>query len=271
MVNREFCSHLSIDGRMGLIREVVRAARETALTARLVGFRGALKWLGAAVAAAPEVAQTRSLAAADRGLGDSFTIRCDGHRISLTEAEFGICREIFGHDCYGLRPLTAQLQKVIDLGSNCGAFTLMAACLNPNCQILAVDANPVFTAATLRNADKNGFRTRVRAATQLVGSAEVESIQDLIHANPSVGHFDPSKAVEELGGCDFLKCDVEGGEHALFSGDLAWLQRVRRLAIEYHWNREAGEQLAARLRANGFHVQIRPHGRLGYLLGWTGR
>ncbi len=254
-----------------LLQEAMRAGRETALTWRLVGLPGTVRWLGGAVAAAPTVVRTRSLAPADRALGSAFTIRADGYRFRLRDAEFGICREIFGHDCYGLRPLRGKLRTVIDLGCNCGAFTLLAARLNPDCQILAVDAKAAFTAATLRNAAANHMRDRETAVTALVGTAEVDSIQELVNAGSCVDRFDPAVAIEQLGGCDFLKCDVEGGEHALFGGDLDWLRRVRRLAIEYHWDREDGERLAQSLHAAGFRVELRPHGRLGYVFAVVDR
>ena len=235
------------------------------MTWRLLGFPNAARWLGGAALAAPTVIRSRSLAPADRALGTAFVIRADGHLFRLRDAGFGICREIFGHDCYGLRPLRGQLRTVIDLGCNCGAFTLMAARLNPDCRILAVDANAAFTAATLCNAAANQVEDRVTVRTELVGSAEVDSVQGLVDAAECVDRFDPNEAVEVLGGCDFLKCDVEGGEHALFAGDLNWLKRVRQLAIEYHWGRPDGERLAARLQAADFRTELRPHGSLGYV------
>lgn len=256
---------------MTLLQEVIRAGREAALTWRLVGLSGTVRWLGGALAAAPTVVRARSLAPADRALGAAFSVRSDGYRFKLEDAEFGICREIFGHDCYGLRPLRGRLRTVIDLGCNCGAFTLMAARLNPDCRVVAVDANPAFTAATLRNAAVNQVGERVTARTALVGSAEVDSIQELVEAAACNDRFDPAEAIERLGGCDFLKCDVEGGEHALFGGNLDWLRPVRRLAIEYHWDRDAGERLAQRLQAAGFRVELRPHGRLGYVFAVTDR
>lgn len=254
-----------------LLQEAIRAGREAALTWRLVGPSGTVRWLGGALAAAPAVVRSRSLSPADRALGATFTVRSDGHRFKLEDADFGICREIFGHDCYGLRPLRGQLRTVIDLGCNCGAFTLMAARLNPDCHVLAVDANAAFTAATLRNAAVNQVADRVTARTALVGSAEVDSIQELVDAAACNDRFDPVEAIDRLGGCDFLKCDVEGGEHALFGDDLDWLRRVRRMAIEYHWDREAGERLAQRLQTAGFRVELRPHGRLGYVFAVADR
>ena len=254
-----------------LLQEAIKASREAALTWRLVGPLGTVRWLGGALAAAPAVVRSRSLAPADRALGATFSVWSDGYSFKLEDAEFGICREIFGHDCYGLRPLRGQLRTVIDLGCNCGAFTLMAARLNPDCRILAVDANAAFTATTLRNAAANQVGDRVTARTELVGSAEVDSIQELVDAAACSDRFSPAEAIERLGGCYFLKCDVEGGEHALFGDELDWLRRVRRLAIEYHWDRAAGERLAQRLQAAGFRVELRPHGRLGYVFAMAVR
>jgi hypothetical protein len=71
--------------------------------------------------------------------------------------------------------------------------------------------------------------------------------------------------------CDFLKMDIEGGEYAILQGvDANLLQRVQRIALEYHDNASAGKhaELVHLLQSNGFQVQVRPnpvHDYLGYL------
>ena len=171
-----------------------------------------------------------------------------------------------GHDCYRVEQFRGKLHTIIDLGCNCGTFTLMAAALNPGCKIIAVDANPEFTAATLRNAESNGLHAQVESLTCVVGAAEVDSVE-AIRVEHNLPRFDPAAAIAKLGGCDFLKCDVEGGEHRLFQGDLRWLRDVRRLAVEYHWTDADGDRLADVLRHEGFTVERQPHRNLGYLFG----
>ena len=251
-------------GMSSFFRDSGRFFREVKITRALVGFSSTAKWLTAAVWNAPTILKTKSLATADRSLGSELDVRCGGRILSLSNADFGVCREILGHDCYRISDLRGEIRTAIDLGCNFGTFTLMAATLNPGCRILAVDVNPEFTIAALGNAAANGFGESVTAWACIVGSAEVESVRAL-QAREPMASFDPAAAIALLGGCDFLKCDVEGGEHLLFSGDLRWLRDVRRLAIEYHWTEVDGERLAGVLTAEGFEVERRPHRHLGYL------
>lgn len=249
-----------------MIQQVNRFLRELRIAFSLVGVFGAARWALAAVASARTVLRTGSLAVADRAIGSTFCVRVDSARCCFEPGDFGVCREIIGHDCYRLRPLRGQIRTAIDLGCNCGTFTIMAATLNPGCRVVAVDANPEFTAATLRNANANGFGGQVEALTCIAGSSEVESVRQL-EAEGAAGKFEPGQVIAAIGGCDFLKCDVEGGEHALFRGDLSWLRDVKHLAIEYHWTEAEGDRLEAILRQQGFVVDRQPHRTLGYLFG----
>lgn len=249
-----------------MLRLLKRVLRELRIAWSLLGVFAAGRWALAAVASAHTVLRTGSLAVADRAIGSNFCVRVDETECCLQQGDFGVCREIIGHDCYRLRPLRGRIQTAVDLGCNCGTFTLMAVTLNPGCRVVAVDANPEFTTATLRNAEANGFGSQVEVLTCIVGRADVESIRQL-EAHGAAEMFDPSKVLAALGGCDFLKCDVEGGEHALFSGDLTWLRGVKHLAIEYHWTKAEGDRLEAILRREGFVVERRPHRNLGYLYG----
>lgn len=246
---------------------MIRIIKECFTAARLLGPIAAARWAMGAVLSAPAVLKTRSLAKADQFIGTALDLRFGGRRLRARSADFGVCREILGRDCYRLASCQGQLRTAIDLGANCGIFTLMAAVLNPECRILAVEANPELAGAASANAALNGFAERVDVVNELVGDATVPSIRALIAANPLIGVFDPREAVQRLGGCDFLKCDVEGGEHALFSGDLSWLRDVRRLAIEYHWTKAEGARLAQIIEAAGFVVDRTPHRSLGYIFG----
>lgn len=248
------------------MKDVIRFLREVCISSRLIGAPRAARWALAAVASAYTVLRTGSLAVADRSMGSNFCVRVDQARCCFHPGDFGVCREIIGHDCYRFRPLRGQIRTAIDLGCNCGTFTLMAATLNPGCRVVAVDVNPEFTAATLHNAKVNGFGSQVEAMTCIVGRSGIESVRQFV-ADDLAGVFDPIQVIAALGGCDFLKCDVEGGEHALFSGDLTWLRGIKHLAIEYHWTEADGDRLEAILREEGFVVERQPHRNLGYLYG----
>jgi hypothetical protein len=55
---------------------------------------------------------------------------------------------------------------------------------------------------------------------------------------------------------DFLKLDIEGGEFGLFSVDVSWLRKVRRVALEAHTKFGNPQSLADLLERAGFRVQF---------------
>jgi hypothetical protein len=67
-----------------------------------------------------------------------------------------------------------------------------------------------------------------------------------------------------VGVCDFLKCDVEGGEFKLFQGDLTWTLSVKSMSLEYHPNKGNPNELEKILKSQGFKVKRIDHRDLGY-------
>jgi hypothetical protein len=51
---------------------------------------------------------------------------------------------------------------------------------------------------------------------------------------------------------DLLKIDIEGGEQALFDGDIDWLSRVRAIIVEFHPDVVDYDGLVRRLVEQGF-------------------
>lgn len=51
---------------------------------------------------------------------------------------------------------------------------------------------------------------------------------------------------------DLLKIDIEGGEEALFSGDLSWLARVESIIIELHPDRVDSASIISCVVSQGF-------------------
>lgn len=51
---------------------------------------------------------------------------------------------------------------------------------------------------------------------------------------------------------DMLKIDIEGGEDALFAGDLSWLERVRSLMVEFHTEMVDATPIITKICAAGF-------------------
>lgn len=225
-----------------------------------------LRWCTGLLTRAPEVMRSRSLGAVDRRFGMRYTVRApSGARLAVEGSDFGVVREIFGHRCYGEPAALADARTILDLGANAGIFTLYAASVAPHARIHAVEVQPDLCRVARANAERNGFAPRVIVENALVGGITTDWAREFIAHHPTIPVFNPAPVIEAWGGCDFVKCDVEGAEMVLLDGPPAWLRRVRRMAIEYHWNHEDGERLAARLAAAGCRVSTRRHGRLGYV------
>jgi hypothetical protein len=173
----------------------------------------------------------------------------------------GVCREVIGTDCYRLAALSGKERLLIDLGANVGMASLAMAARCPDGHITAVEMNPRAAAQFARNMEMNGLSDRVSVRCGRLGDPHADDGGEH-SASPRV---DVSDCLSEGQVCDFLKCDIEGAEHSVITPRAAWLGRVRRIALEYHWNDQDGQRLAAILKGHGFEATTAPHGTLGYV------
>jgi len=135
----------------------------------------------------------------------------------------GDCRLITAVDEYSFDDIRED-DIVLDIGANAGAFCIRAARKSRN--VIAVE--PVTAAALEENIRLNGVSVRViEGALGKGGTGEIE--WDDVH------NVVPTWPLRELigmaGGCDFLKCDCEGGEWLIDPGDLGG---IRRIEMELH-------------------------------------
>lgn len=191
--------------------------------------------------------------------------------IRLGSADFHVLKEIYLDDVYGfampaLTEAVAPAGVVVDLGANIGlTVRLWSRRLTPRA-IIAVEPDRANLALCERNAgvpstsemrlfqcfvsDTPGsagidrrlgtwaYRMdRTEAARQ--ESIAVRTVPDLL--------ADAGLVSNEI---DLLKCDIEGGEAAVFRGGPAWLSRVRALLAEVHEPYTA-EALVSDVRASG--------------------
>ncbi len=185
-------------------------------------------------------------------------------------------------------PVSLTLQDnwiIIDIGAGLGDFTAYAAQRNPRGRVLAYEPFPESFALLQQNVALN--RLNNVAARPCAIAAKPGSLALNIGLGEAVQHSTTqtgANAIEVqaitlqqvfdehgLDRCDFLKMDIEGGEYAILRGiDANLLQRVHRIALEYHDNTSAGKhtELVSLLQSNGFQVQAHPnpaHDYLGYL------
>jgi len=246
---------------------ILRLWREVMMLSRLLPAREFARWGGAMVKAFPASIGSRSLGPVDRVFGPSFSIRGKPRGLAFSQCDLGVVREIFGQQCYGRAGDFARDRFIVDLGANCGVFTLFALVNAPEARVFAVEAQPEMIGALRGNLERNGLLPRVTVANVLAGGVCSPWAEDLLQRHPQVKVWDASQMLPADQEIDFLKCDIEGAEYLLFAPVPAWFRRVRRFALEYHGDWAQGSALGDRIRAAGFTVTQRAHRNLGYLNG----
>jgi len=246
---------------------ITRLLKEIILIARLLPSAYFLRWCGAFIRALPAVLRQRSLGPVDQAFGPSFAIRGPGGRLVFAGCDLGVVREIFGHRCYAEPEDLRDARCVVDLGANCGVFTLFVLCHVPEARLFSVETQPEMIATLRANVQRNGFAGQVTPINALVGGVYNAWSEDLLRRHPQVTVWAPEQTLPADGPIDFLKCDIEGAEFQLLDPVPAWFRRVRRFALEYHGDWAKGTALAESLRAAGFVVSQRSHRTLGYLMG----
>ena len=185
---------------------------------------------------------------------DPFTIYGNGWRCRWFPTEFDdIGVEIFWS---GLRHwetetipvVLANIQRsrcFIDIGANCGIYTVFAAITNPTIRCIAIEPVPKVCAALARNVRENNLNSRVlimkvavgdsngvvgfhEAQNATMGSLELLGYQGQSGSLIQVQCRTLDSIVEELSvEPDFIKIDVEGFEHAVLAGASRVLHEFR--------------------------------------------
>jgi len=242
---------------MSQISKLFRDARGIATVS---GPGTALRWLGAAAVAAPQVLKRRNLLPADARMGEGpFAVR---HRLGSAKlagrGSFSGMREIWVRDCYtrGTDILNVPDNAlIVDLGSNIGNFTMLALAANPTARVIAVEAGKDLAKTLESTAKLNGFGDRVTVCRALIGKVTKvqESMLDSSRYDDvkmvSEAEFLSRYAIERI---DFLKCDIEGSEFAFLDPDSRLIDLADRIAIEIHGGAGDAHAFIAALEAKGF-------------------
>jgi FkbM family methyltransferase len=228
----------------------------------VVGFR----WLAAVVLRLGACRRAGNLQPADAMLGDGpISVRLGNARARLVcyRVLTGV-RETWVRDSYlghGFLSIPRNA-RVIDLGSNMGNFTALALGHGPDVRVLAVDADPTECRRLQQTLAVNGWTDRVDAVNAFVGGRSRYQEELLASGQcATVGNISADDLIRRAGGSvDFIKCDIEGSEFALFAAGSPLFAATNQIAMELHPH--AGNPLAliALLEANGFEVRRKDQG-----------
>lgn len=247
-----------------MLNNALRFTNEVALVSQLLSPNEFTNWLSAIPGEFITLLKTRSLGILDRSFGDSFEVKWNHKKLNFKGLDFGVVREIYGHQCYARSGDLKNARHILDLGANGGAFSVFALEEAPEAQVHSVEVLPHYVSVAKNNINKNGHSKRSSLEWAIVGGFYDEWTNNVKAKHPSLEVFDIRKYIAEVGTCDFIKCDVEGGEFLLFEGDLSWLYSVKKMALEYHPTKGNVEALYKTLKKYDFHVERADHSALGY-------
>lgn len=162
-----------------------------------------------------------------------------------------VFRRIFNRECYAL-PLTLvrNISTVVDLGANSGFSTIFFAERYPTARILAVEPDP--NAFKSLESNVQGVPGQPRITTLNVCLADKTGETSFSPNGPSDGRRINDKgtglikvhsvtmldllARGKIVQVDLLKMDIEGAEAMVFKSVSGWLDRIRWIIVEVHFD-----------------------------------
>lgn len=247
------------------MNKIKKLVREATGVWRVLSTRDFLRWVGLLIVCSPRVLRAGSLGPVDEAYGPCIRFRIGTQWQVVGNGSLGVVREIVAAHCYVRTEELRDARQILDLGANCGVFTLFALCSAPDARIVSVEAQPKMSEIAGANIKANGHFHRVLLHNAYAGEAN-SFIEGLRRDHPSLKRFDPEEYIAQVGHCDFLKCDIEGAEYTLITKSSTWLRKVRRMSLEYHGTWADCENLRRVVESHGFEVRQYRHGSLGYLM-----
>jgi FkbM family methyltransferase len=165
-------------------------------------------------------------------------------------------------DCYRLRKLPGDLEKVLDIGAHAGLFGLAARLHFPNAEIHSYEPNPKMQSFLSNQADVGRFLFFNYAVGLVEGRMSLDTCADTVQTRThrseqgEIQCVSFASAVARLNGAvDLVKLDCEGAEWEILQDEAAW-KNVRNLTMEFHlWAGYKLEELKARITGLGFQIR----------------
>ncbi|MGA3065734.1 MAG: FkbM family methyltransferase [Tepidisphaeraceae bacterium] len=214
----------------------------------------ALHWLWAVMTHLPACRRAGNLQPADAAVGDGpFRLTLGGARASLGGRRVltGI-RELWVRNVYLRGPLSIPPDaNVVDLGANCGTFTALALGHGNGVHVVAVEADGAECKKLEAMLSLNRWQSRVKLINAFVGGKT--HVQE---GMSPVKWITQKEIVEAVGGgrVHLLKCDIEGSEFELFSGENPLLEITDQITMEVHPDLGDAAALLEKLKEAGFEL-----------------
>jgi FkbM family methyltransferase len=181
-----------------------------------------------------------------------------------------IISEIYDKKTYDMNEIRTY-KRIYDVGAHIGLYTLRISKQAPNCEIVAIEANPTNFKFLSRNISINGLENRVRRLNVAAGNKKGKVILHLSrlsggdnstkrwHDAGSAGHLtidslplDSILKSEES--CDLVKIDVEGAEAEVLAGLEKQYTKVSRIVVETHISIVNAEEIRDWLKNHHFEI-----------------
>jgi FkbM family methyltransferase len=187
----------------------------------------------------------------------------DGIRISyrFNPGDIWSLREVWLDECYRL-PFDLKVEMAVDLGANIGLTSLWMAKRLGCARILALEPSAANAELARLNLSQNGAPAEVieaavgpRDGTTRFAESESSNQCRVGEGTVQVPLLSMATVLARLpegATVDLVKLDIEGGEQELLDGDVAWLDRVRSLIVEFHPLLVDYPGLVARIERAGF-------------------
>jgi hypothetical protein len=187
----------------------------------------------------PAITHARSLVPADRQMLHNIKCSLAGASIHVPVGEmtellgandptptFGAIREMYGGNVY-LRPFCPDLtvRTVVDLGSNRGLFSVLAAIVLKARTVVGVEPAAFYEPVLQSLLRANGLEGQ-----------GLHRITAFAASEHGPGKVTISKLMDQYGmdRIGFLKCDIEGAEFDVLLHNNGYLERVDHIGMELH-------------------------------------
>ena len=203
------------------MNSVSKLVRELSRIRHGFGWKFTIRYIYYIFLELPKVLSARSLAPVDQRVEDKVYVTHKNLSYHLPAEELPLIREVLLKNCYGFDSAKTY-PVVVDLGANCGIFSVMAA--RSAHKVISIEFN------------EKEFSKQFSKVMKMNGIKNTSFVPKYIASFVDENHISMNEITQifHLQKIDFLKIDIEGAEDDLFSKNLDWLEITERIAMEIH-------------------------------------